>query len=352
VAWAEFPLVSLKRWFKEFGNIIVLMVILTEVNPGEAIRAVFVRNAYVLIPLSFIFIRWFPDIGRRYSMHSGEMEAIGVTNQKNDLGAIIFVCGLMCLWDLLERVRKNGWLGNIHSKLLIPLIALGAYLLHLCDSKTSIVCLVLSATVLALSYLPVFRARPAALGLLTVVGLASAGLADWLFGIREAAVEQLGRDMTFTGRTDVWRELLSLNTDPIIGTGFCSFWSNKSYLSQLPEWVAHSAHNGYLEIYIDVGWVGIFFLSLMLVATGFSLVRRLFTGGRYALVSLMVFLAALIDNFSESYFGRMSVVGFLFLLTAVDYTHLSGSEVAADLTNSEAPINEIPLDAPVMAFED
>ena len=57
VLWAESSLVSFKRWFKEFGNIVVVLVILTEVNPQEAFRAVFVRCAYVLIPLSLVFIR-------------------------------------------------------------------------------------------------------------------------------------------------------------------------------------------------------------------------------------------------------------------------------------------------------
>src|SRR5262249_44498045 len=148
------------RWFKEFGNILVALVVLTEEEPAEALRTVFVRNAYLLIPLSYIFIRWFPDIGRRYSIHSGEMEAIGVTNQKNDLGAVIFVCGLMCLWDLFERFRTQGWRKNLPAKILIPVLALGFYLLYMCDSKTSIVCLALSTTVLVLSYFPVFARNP------------------------------------------------------------------------------------------------------------------------------------------------------------------------------------------------
>src|SRR5438034_7531770 len=64
VLWAESSVVSFKRWFKDFGNIIVLLVILTEVNPQEAFRAIFVRCAYVLLPLSLIFFRCFPFLVR------------------------------------------------------------------------------------------------------------------------------------------------------------------------------------------------------------------------------------------------------------------------------------------------
>ena len=71
VLWANSPLNSFKRWFKEFGNIAVLLVILTEAKPQQAIRAVFVRCAYLLLPLSVVFIRYFPSIGRFYSSHGG-----------------------------------------------------------------------------------------------------------------------------------------------------------------------------------------------------------------------------------------------------------------------------------------
>ena len=108
VVWAADPLVSFKRWFKEVGNIMIVMVILTEQNPQQAFRAVFVRCAYVLIPLSFIFVRYFPDLGRMYNIHSGELEAIGVTFQKNSLGAMILVTALVTVWDLVEKSQRQA----------------------------------------------------------------------------------------------------------------------------------------------------------------------------------------------------------------------------------------------------
>src|SRR5687768_619523 len=73
VLWAESSSVSFKRWFKDIGNVFVALVILTERNPLQAIRAVFVRCAFILLPLSIIFIRFFPTLGRRYSV-GGELE--------------------------------------------------------------------------------------------------------------------------------------------------------------------------------------------------------------------------------------------------------------------------------------
>src|SRR5437762_13505711 len=93
VLWANSSFVSSKRWIKEFGNIAVLLVILTEARPQQALRAVFVRCAYLWLPLSLVFIRYFPSLGRFYSTHGGEGEITGVTTQKNSLGVSLLVRG-------------------------------------------------------------------------------------------------------------------------------------------------------------------------------------------------------------------------------------------------------------------
>jgi hypothetical protein len=56
----------------------------------------------------------------------------------------------------------------------------------------------------------------------------------------------------------------------------------------------------------------------MLLFVGFRINRHLATGGNYALVRFSALVAILIGAFSESHFGRMSPLGFLFLLAALD----------------------------------
>jgi O-antigen ligase len=319
VLWAESSSVSFKRWFKEFGNIPVALVILTEANPQEAFRAVFVRCAYLLFPLSVIFIRYFPALGRNYSLHSGQMEATGVTFQKNSLGALVLVCGLVLIWDWFERSRPGAAPQERTERWLPPVIlATGAYLLYVCDSKTSIACLVIGALIISAVRLPLLRRRIGALGIYVLAAVIAFFVLDQVFGISGSVLAMMGRDATFTGRTDVWRVLLDLKTDPLVGTGFCSFWSDKFYQSQLPDWVAFSAHNGYLETYIDGGWCGVFLLGVMLLIVGLRINRHLAFGGNYALVRFAVFVAILVGAFSESHFGRMSPLGFLFLLSALE----------------------------------
>jgi O-antigen ligase len=348
VLWAESSVVSFKRWFKDFGNIIVVLVILTEVNPQKAFRAVFVRCAYLLLPLSFIFIRWFPNLGRHYSIHSGAMEATGVTFQKNSLGACVLVTTLVLIWDWMERSQTGIRLGKVERYVPFAMLALAAYLINLCDSKTSIACLVLGGGILAAVKLPLLRQRIGQFAGYALTGIVVFYLLDHMFGIGESIVRSMGRDMTFTGRTDVWRELLALKTDPIFGLGFCSIWSNKSILDRLPAWVGASAHNGYLEMYLDGGYLAVFFLALMLLIVTLKINRQLKYSGTYALIRFAVVLVIIIGDFSESHFGRMSPLGFLFLLVALDIPPSVNNRRVQTVDESQWR-EEIPARSPVMA---
>jgi exopolysaccharide production protein ExoQ len=70
IFWAPSPFVAFKRWFKEFGNIFIALVILTEVNPLQAFRAVFdslVGGIHPLLPKSRAHLqpeRWIGNYGR------------------------------------------------------------------------------------------------------------------------------------------------------------------------------------------------------------------------------------------------------------------------------------------------
>ena len=176
-------------------------------------------------------------------------------------------------------------------------------------------------------------------------------LLDWAFGLSHAVVSNIGRDMTFTGRTNVWRELLNLHTDPIFGTGFMSFWDDARYRARLPDWVASSAHNGYLEIYLAAGVFGLALLTLVLLVTGFRLNRALSGTDIFSVVRFAIFVAMLMANFSESNFACMTPLGFLFLLAVIgpvsSATQRATCSTPAEATMASQSKLEIVVDLPL-----
>lgn len=338
VLWSEHGFSAFKRLFKDFGNVIVLLVILTEKNPREAIKSLFIRLGYVFIPLSYLFVRYFPEIGRRYNIHSGVMEAVGVATQKNSLGAMIMICGLVLIFDLVDRPGEpEVKLGRLDLALRWGVLLLGFYLLQLCDSKTSMVCLVLGGVVLFCSKVPLVE-RNLSLIARCLIGSVLAFIAlDYLFGIKETVLHALGRNATLTGRTEVWQYLLNLHTDPMIGMGYCTIWDSH-FRANFPIWMADSAHNGYLEIYLDGGWIGVGFLLLLLAVVYVQASRRLADGDRYSVLRFVIIFLTILYNISESVFARLSPVWFFFLLAGVNPPQMHGEAVAEAnaATNDEA----------------
>jgi hypothetical protein len=346
VLWANSLEASFKRWVKETGNILVILVVLTEAKPLDAIRAVFVRCGLVLIPLSLIFIRYFPELGRRYSQHSGGLESIGVTTQKNSLGTMMLTCGIVLIWDWIERTReKPGGLPMLDRIVIFCLAGLTAWLFHLCDSKTSMLSLAIAGLIVAAIRIPLLHNRISAFGVYSLFGAVAFFTLDRYVGLTEAIVTAMGRDMTFTGRTEVWRELFAVGTDPLLGTGFMSFWDDPDIKAKLPQWVAFSAHNGYIEVYLAGGMIGVGFLILMILGTGAGINRDLKGGSSYAVVRFAVLVATLLANFAESNFACMTPLGFLFLLMAIGYGYPpppQSVEIATIPDASPVPVEDEP----------
>src|SRR5208282_2588486 len=79
--WSPLGIISLKRLFKDFGTVLVGLVLLSEADPFAAMRAVFVRVSYLLFPLSVLVIKYYPAVGRGYTAEGGAMST-GLTTQK------------------------------------------------------------------------------------------------------------------------------------------------------------------------------------------------------------------------------------------------------------------------------
>jgi exopolysaccharide production protein ExoQ len=320
VVWSGDPLGSSKRLCKDFGQLFVLSVILSEKDPLEAMRAIYFRCACVLFPLSVVFIRYYPRLGRGYSV-AGEQMYTGVTTQKNSLGEIVLVFSLFLVWDWLET-RPPG-MRRLWSRIpwdRLILLIIGAWLLDISQSKTALVCLVIGLVLIGRSGWLASRmiSRMVLLGALSVPFL--------LFFTQEFSwiisplIEALGRNMTFTGRANIWEHITATTVNPIIGAGYWNFWGGKGGLAimQAMQTVVPNAHCGYVDMYLDGGCIALILLLVVLFASGKRLIRIL-PGTRYELLKFSILIVAILYNLSESNFFRLSPLWFTTLLAIIDF---------------------------------
>jgi len=347
VLWSDFPAVAVKRWIKALGDLVMVLVILTEPDEMAALKRLVTRLGFLLFPLSVLFIKYYPELGRVLT-NSNTMEAIGVTEQKNTLGVICMSYGICFLWTVRAIYRDRG--DPSRGRRLIAystVLAVIVWLLVACDSMTSITGLATAGGVMWLAGRPSLVRRPAIIHLLcsAVLGIAVIAL---FFDPGGGLLGAVGRDPTLTGRTEIWSLVLSLHTNPWIGTGFESFWLGnrlKAVWDYFQNFPINEAHNGYLEIYLNLGWAGVSLLAVLLL-TGYRRVSTAFRKDpeRGALL-LALFLAALFESFTEAAFRMMSPA-WVFLLLAI----IAASKVAPPEPSVRMGSELVECEEPVWAF--
>ena len=321
LSWSDDPAVAFKRWIKSIGDLIVVLVLLTEEDHEGAIRRMYLRVASVLLPLSVLFILYYPGIGTMYDPTDRVTMYTGVTTFKNLLGITCMACGLVALWSLIAAIQDRedpDRKRHIAAYGINLLLALGLVLRA--DSMTSFSAFVLAGIVMtATSFRWVQRRRPVIVGIIAaVVGVAGFAL---FLDSGGALVEALGRNPTLTGRTMIWRAVLAQKINPLIGAGFESFWMGDRMESvwSMSQYGVQEAHDGYLETYLNLGWVGIALLATMIVTgyrNGMALFRRDTTAGQLRLTLLT---AAVVFGYTEAGFRMLSPdwTGFLLAVTAM-----------------------------------
>jgi len=222
------------------------------------------------------------------------------------------------------------------------IIAMIIWLLSQCNSMTSITGLISAGGVMWLASRPSRKPAFVHLLVLSVLGIALTAL---FFDPGGGMVAALGKDPTLTGRTEIWGLVLGLHTNPWVGTGFESFWLGprlEKMWTALPNFPINEAHNGYLEVYLNLGWAGICFIALLLV-TGY---KRIIFGIRRnpekASLFLGFLLCTLFYSFTEAGF-RMMTVAWVFLLLVI----VAGSQAVlfrSSLRSGLAHANEIATD--------
>jgi exopolysaccharide production protein ExoQ len=355
--WSEFAFFGLKRFLKVLGHPIMALLVLTEPNPKEAIRLLFRRCSYVLLPLSLCFIKYFPEYGRGYDEWTGMAYNQGVGLSKNSLGTLCMILAIFLFWDLLQTLKsKRTTRRRMDVLICVGFLGLTWYLLRLSSSATSLLCVLIGiCTILALGWKALDRRR---LGIYVSVTVIVLVLGEQFFGIYAAVVHGVGRNLTLTDRTDVWRAVLQLTTNPLLGTGFESFWLGPRLekLWALFHWRPIQAHNGYLETYINLGLVGVVLLAGQLIGTFWKIKRDILQRFEIGRLRLAFFLVLLVHNYTEAGFVGIALTWTIFYLIAVDYPPksslnktLSGTRMN-DLKTAIS-VQSPPPDRPVMVRE-
>jgi O-antigen ligase len=319
ILWSNIPFVSFKRWVRELQAVLMAFIVLSEPSPRQTIESILRRMAYVLIPFSPVLIHYFPQYGRLYVGRGGGVQWVGVAMQKNGLAVICFISVFFLIWSLLGRRQRHiapVWKYQTHAEISIILISI--YLMS--GPRREIFYVATAVYSLAIGLfvywgLHISRKHGINIGagaLMTIVTLViMVGISILFIGtsLMQVMATAAGRDATLTGRTEIWAGLLPVAMErPILGTGFGGFWTSLTKT----VFTVSEAHSGYLELLLELGFVGILSISLFLLSFCRKAQQELFRDFDWGVLCICFLMMFVVHNITEASINTLTN-----LLTAV-----------------------------------
>lgn len=304
LAWSEDPELTTRR----AGSLVLTTAfafwLALRFTP-DRFFTILVTACLALIALNFLVIRIDPLTGIHQVRdlhdrgHAGSWR--GLFGHKNDFGRLMALCVCILYASLLIGASQRLW-----RLLLAGGVALGLYLIVKSNSSQSLlmVAVILPSLTLLVMMRRMSAGARAALMLLGVPFAVISALSVQIIFVSVLGV--LGKDTTLTGRTTIWEGVLvSMQDMMLFGGGYGAGWSvvGPGLLALTGFDVGH-AHNGYLDLAVDVGFFG---LGLVLVLFGWVAVlafRNLMRGTRVeiSMLGLALFLFAFVGNWAGSFF--------------------------------------------------
>lgn len=293
--WSLAPDITVRRVIALFMSTL-FAVYLAAAWPGRRLPVLLTQTSLILAVLSLLFIIALPSIGIHQSANAGLWR--GVWYEKNTMGWVM-VAGAVAASAVLASPGRHKVLAGVTLPFCVLLI-LGT------QSKTALLCLLAAAGLIAgLWILRKVGPALAVFGVWAGVMAVAAGVAI-LVAAPEFILELLGKDPSLTGRTDIWEAINRYaEKRPLTGYGYSAFWGLHStpanYIRVETQWNVPSAHQGWLEILIQLGWIGVWSVGAVVIIGVLGAFLRLPVAGRREGFWAAGYLAAfLILSLSES----------------------------------------------------
>jgi exopolysaccharide production protein ExoQ len=356
VTWTaevENPVIKL---FRPLCDLVMALVVATEPNPRQAIITIFRRAAFLLIPLSVVLIKYYPDLGRMQGKHWAANMWIGVTTHKNPLGQLCVASLLGFLWtisDFRMRHQKLPRLPFVPLPVAFLYIAMIAYLLNGggnddSRSSTAFTCLAWAiALYFLLGKLRNNTDRLVGYFMMGVVaiGILSMTLAAFGTSLQAIVAQVQGKNATFSDRTYLWADVIRIGKEHmLLGTGYGGFWVPSLYPKLSPQVDNRPAecHNGYLETYANLGLVGVALLAFIIIQSLRNAMKTAHVDFEYGRIRLVLLLTIIVFNYTEASFPRGThIFWFSFLMVAlyaapfVESPTVSTAENISEIVESE-----------------
>ena len=259
-SWSIHPDVTIRR---AAGYILTMLVAaLLPIRFGiERFMNMLSLSFAVSAIVSFAFVLIAPGYG---IMQEGDLAGCwqGVFCTKESLGSVMAVAVFVEAYVLILCKGMRRWRYG--------LLVLYFSLVILSRSKTALLTVVIYLAGAGVFVLWRRNRRLRVVGVMAVICTLLSMLVVFRLG-SYSALSALGKDSTLTGRTELWHLVLELVKErPLLGWGYRAMWQASdpmtTWIDNNAGFKVPSSHNAFLEIALQLGWIGLVLMSLFIFA--------------------------------------------------------------------------------------
>jgi O-antigen ligase len=234
---------------------------------------------------------------------------IGIYIYKNQAACVQTLTALLFLLTALNR-RKHRWIA-------LTVFSIAVVLLGLTQSKTAYSIFLISLGLLPLTTVTKQKYKLQVFLLLILLVVGGSTIVLVLGNLEFIVVDTLGKNMEFNGRVPIWTLILDkVYERPWLGYGTAGFWTsehalyviNNSWASTTGEdvgigagQVRFNSHNGYIDLLLQYGFLGVSLLLFNWLTVLFRLVSLLNSKeGLESFWMLQYLIALFLFNLSEN----------------------------------------------------
>lgn len=260
-----------------------------------------------LLAVSVLFAVFLPDLSQ---MPDGR-GLRGIFTHKNGMGEFLILS-----FVILPPAIRQGLIPRVIGCMAI---ACALVLLVLVNSATATI---VALTVITLYVILAVFCYSWRIGLIaSAFGIAAGSFLLLLVIINIDSVFALtGRDATLTGRTELWQYvLIMIEKRWLEGYGYGSFWevlAFSKYAADSLQWDIPNAHNGFLEVALGLGVVGLMLILFFFANAIYRMIKSFRQSSYFPSAILLTLLVAyLLRAFTESNLLGQNSIDWILVVT-------------------------------------
>ncbi|MGB3572337.1 MAG: O-antigen ligase [Phormidesmis sp.] len=317
ILWSIFPELTTKGFLQVIVQITLFsLYFVSRFSPKDQLRIIGVAMA-ITVMVNMFYVAAIPAIG----IHIGDKfdgAWKGFYQNKNQFsGMMLWALAVFSLLSFKDTNKFVVTLGRL-GLLICPMLVI------LSTSKTALVLFIFLSSSLILWNTYRWRGGKTILmldlGMLTSFWVIGGIVVSW--GNLTSA---LGKDPTISGRTEIWAAAITMiRQRPLLGYGFSAFWTedNPSALwigASLHEGFYPShAHNGFIDILLDIGWIGMALFLVVFLSTWLAALKYAYRpGSPEDFWPLAVMLLVTSYNLTETSLLRVGIDWLFFIMAAL-----------------------------------